>query len=114
MHLKSLGILFLVIAGLCAFGGLFQLGETSGEKALYDSIARQQAEHWKYEERFRDQGADFSYASKLADKYVEPPTSQSNALRELQHDRDMRKIYFFAPAGLLGILGLICCANRKA
>ena len=87
------------------------MGETSAERALRESIARQEAEHFKYEERFRDQGASYSYANKLADQFVEPATGQQSALKELQRERDMRKVYFFVPAGLLGIIGLICLAT---
>ena len=108
--LLPLGIFFLIVAAACAIGGFANIQEPAAEKSNRQTIRYHDAEHSKYTERFMNDGAEYSYAAKLADQYVNPITDTKVELEKLQHEREMRKLYCFVPGGLLAIIGLICCA----
>ncbi len=110
--IRWLGVLFLIVAGVCAIGGFNNTRETVDETSKRELIDELNSDKAKAVTEFLRAGAgDASWL--LADKSLSPGIRQAEAdLEKLQNEREVRMIYFFVPAGLLGIVGLVCCVRH--
>lgn len=107
---KTLGAFFLLLALGCAIGGYLNSKETRLEEIQHDYVRTTQSSYYDAIRQFTQAGA--SNPEQLADAAVGTALKDGQSeLEKMRGQREQRMIYFFVPAGLLAIIGLLCIAR---